>query len=296
MQFISYAHEGKECVGILAEDKVIPLNKNLNLELRSMNELIETIDDTVISQIEKLIGTNSFNYLQFNDVKLLAPIPYPRRNVFCLGKNYAEHAREIKLTQISDTGIPEYPIYFTKIASPAIGDNDQIRFSLTTTGQVDYEVELAVIIGKEGTNIKPQEAEDYIFGYTIANDISARDLQGQHKQWFKGKSLDTFCPMGPVIVHKTEIPFPVELDIQCRINGELRQGSNTRNMIFAIPFIISDLSQGLTLKPGDIICTGTPSGVGMGFDPPKLLKDGDIIECRIENVGKLTNRVSIIED
>ncbi len=221
----------------------------------------------------------------------MAPIPYPKRNVFCIGKNYEEHAREIKITKISDNFIPENPIYFTKVASPAIATGDNICFSKEVTTQVDYEAELAVIIGKEGTNIKPEEAEEYIFGYTVANDVSARDLQVKHKQWFKAKSLDTFCPMGPVIVHKNEIAYPLELNIQCRVNGELRQNSNTRNMIFDIAYIISDLSKGFTLKPGDIICTGTPAGVGMGFEPPKMLKHGDIVECYVESIGTITNKV-----
>ncbi|MEN6461171.1 MAG: fumarylacetoacetate hydrolase family protein [Syntrophomonas sp.] len=294
MKFVSYKYKGKEYVGILSEDWVIPINDNLNLKYNSMIELIENLNEDILKEIETIISTNNFNYLPLNAIKLLAPIPFPRRNVFCLGKNYVEHAREIKMTKISDTGIPESPIYFTKIASPAIASDDQIKFSYQTTTQVDYEVELAIVIGKEGVNIKPEEAEDYIFGYTIINDVSARDLQADHKQWFKGKSLDTFCPMGPSIVHKRDIPFPVALNIQCSINGELRQNSNTENMIFDIPYIISDLSKGLTLKAGDIICTGTPSGVGMGFNPPKLLNDEDLIECYIEKIGKLVNKVSII--
>jgi 2-keto-4-pentenoate hydratase/2-oxohepta-3-ene-1,7-dioic acid hydratase in catechol pathway len=232
--------------------------------------------------------------LPINAIKLLAPIPYPRRNVFCIGKNYVEHATEIEATRIAGTGIPDYPIYFTKVASPAIASGEQIRFSHETTNKVDYEVELAIIIGKEGTNIKPEEAEDYIFGYTIVNDISARDLQVKHQQWFKAKSLDTFCPMGPAIVHKNEIPFPVELTIQSRVNGELRQNSNTRKLIFDIPYIINSISCGFTLKPGDIISTGTPSGVGAGFTPPKYLEDGDLVECYIEKIGKLANPVAVI--
>jgi len=202
--------------------------------------------------------------------------------------------KEIKMTKITDTGIPEFPIYFTKVASPAIGSEENIKFSNDVTTQVDYEVELAIVIGKEGFNIKPEKAEEYIFGYTIINDVSARDLQGKHTQWFKGKSLDTFCPMGPCIVHKNEIPLPMELNIKCSINGELRQNSNTKNLIFDIPYIISDLSKGLTLKPGDIISTGTPSAVGMGFQPPKVLKNGDVVECYIENIGELVNEVIVI--
>ncbi len=293
MKFITYLAEG-ENVGVLVGDNVVPLNNSLSIKLNSMLELIENTTASLLDEIKSLITDNKTTSLPLNTVKLLAPIPYPRRNVICLGKNYADHAREIKMTKISDTGIPDAPIYFTKMASPAIANGDDIRFSLENTGQVDYEVELAVVIAKEGININVDEVEDYIWGYTIVNDVSARDLQGKHKQWYKGKSLDTFCPMGPVIVHKKALPFPVKLNIQSSINGELRQNSNTSNMIFDIPYIISDLSKGMTLKPGDIICTGTPSGVGMGFDPPKLLNNGDIVECYIEGIGRLVNKVSVI--
>lgn len=291
MKFVSYKYNGSEQVGILLENRVASLNGNLNQNYGSMIELIENMNEEILDAAERIANAETINYISLNEVQLLAPIPFPRRNVFCLGKNYEEHAQEIQATKISDTGIPDSPIYFTKAAAPALAHNEPIRFSSRTTRQVDYEVELAVVIGKEGRDIKPEEAEEYIFGYTIVNDVTARDLQVKHKQWFKGKSLDTFCPMGPCIVHKRRIPFPVDLDIRCSVNGELRQNSNTRNMIFDIPYIISDLSRGLTLKPGDIICTGTPSGVGMGFDPPKFLKDGDLIECYIEGIGTLANRV-----
>ncbi|MGI5920542.1 MAG: fumarylacetoacetate hydrolase family protein [Syntrophomonadaceae bacterium] len=292
MKFITYKYQETENVGVLMENKVVPL-EGLGFPVKSMLELIETATDDMVNKIENIISTGNFAYLPFNLIKLLPPIPYPKRNVFCLGKNYADHAREIKITQISDTGIPERPIYFTKVASPAIGSGDLIKFSRQTTSQVDYEVELAVVIGRDGINIRPEEAQEYIFGYTIVNDVSARDLQADHKQWFKGKSLDTFCPMGPCIVHKNYIQSPMELNIKCTINGEVRQNSNTSNMIFDIPYIISDLSRGMTLIAGDIICTGTPSGVGMGFNPPKLLNDGDIVDCYIENIGTLTNIVAV---
>ena len=298
MKFVTYINNSEESVGIAIEERVILLNEILNIigedNVSSMTELIEKFDENIIEKIDKAIKDNDFNYTLLNSVKLLAPIPNPKRNIFCLGKNYVEHAKEIKLTKISDTGIPEVPIYFTKVASPAIASGEPIKFSNEVTTQVDYEVELAIIIGKGGINIKPENAEKHIFGYTIINDVSARDLQGKHIQWFKGKSLDTFCPMGPCIVHKNEIPFPVELNIKCSINGELRQNSNTKNLIFNIPYIISDLSKGLTLKPGDIISTGTPSGVGMGFQPPKVLKNGDLVECYIEKIGNLVNRVITI--
>lgn len=298
MKFITYINNNEENVGIINGGKVIAINEIFNTvgknNVSSMIELIESFQEASIEKIETALSSNNFNCVPLNSIKLLAPIPNPKRNVFCLGKNYVEHAKEIKMTKIADTGIPHFPIYFTKIASPAIGNKEPIRFSYSVTKQVDYEVELAVVIGKEGINIKPEQAEEYIFGYTIVNDVSARDLQGRHMQWFKGKGLDTFCPMGPYLVHKKEIPFPVQLNIQCSVNSELRQRSNTKNLIFDISYIISDLSKGLTLKPGDIICTGTPSGVGMGFEPPKVLKNGDDVECYIENIGKLVNKVIVI--
>lgn len=291
MKFITCVYNDEQHPGLLLSDGVILLS-GPELRIGSMNQLIESMNPDLENRIA-VLASSPAHIMPLASVKLMAPIPYPSRNVFCLGKNYEEHAREINTTRISDSGIPEVPIYFTKLASPAITHGDPVLFSPNATRQVDYEVELAIIIGKEGSNIKIEEALDYVFGYTIVNDITARDLQVDHKQWFKGKSLDSFCPMGPCIVYKDEIRHPVELDIQCRVNGELRQNSNTRNMIFDIPNIVNNLSKGLTLKPGDIICTGTPSGVGIGFDPPKYLKDGDVVECYIENIGYLTNRVIV---
>lgn len=296
MKFITYEYKNETLAGVLIEDRIVPIKevmRELKLpEVSGLQEFIEIADCKIIRMVEAVVNSKMLPTLELSQVRLLAPLPYPKRNVFCIGKNYEEHAKEIKITQITDNFIPEDPIYFTKVASPAIATGDNICFSKEATTQVDYEAELSVIIGKEGINIKPEEAEEYIFGYTVANDVSARDLQGKHKQWFKGKSLDTFCPMGPAIVHRNDIVFPVELNIQCRVNGELRQSSNTRNMIFDIAYIISDLSKGFTLKPGDIICTGTPAGVGMGFEPPKMLKDGDVVECYIENIGTIINKVS----
>ncbi len=295
MNFVTFVNEGIEQIGILHEEQVTPLDKLLKHPNNNMIDLIVNFKTEWLAQIDQQIQAGGIAGIPLANVKLLAPIPFPRRNVICLGKNYADHAREIKITKISDTYLPDRPIYFTKMASPAAGHGDVISVSRRVTVQVDYEAELAVVIGKDGTNIAPEQAEDHIFGYTIANDLSARDLQAGHKQWFKGKSLDGFCPLGPVLVHKSAIPWPVHLDIQCRVNGELRQNSNTREMIFDIPYIISDLSRGMTLKAGDIICTGTPSGVGMGFEPPVFLQDGDIIECSVEKIGTLINQIVFIE-
>lgn len=296
MKLITYLKDGEEKIGVLKQNSVVDINyifKNIEEKNppKNMIEFIKHSNNDILKKIDEFLKDEELETISFDSIKIEAPIPYPERNVFCLGKNYVEHAKEVKLTKITGTDIPVEPIYFTKVASPAIGNGDFVKFSTKVTKQVDYESELAVIIGKEGTNIKAEEAEDYIFGYTIINDISARDLQGKHIQWFKGKSLDTFCPMGPCITHKNEIPFPVELNIGCKVNGEIRQNSNTKKLIFDIPYIISDLSKGLTLKPGDIISTGTPNGVGMGFNPIKVLKNGDVVECFIEEIGSLTNKI-----
>ncbi|MCK9444538.1 MAG: fumarylacetoacetate hydrolase family protein [Tissierellaceae bacterium] len=295
MKFISYEVGGSEEYGILNLDntKITPMGILLN-------DMGKELPANLLDYIQKY--SHSLNAALFDkmkifkdmgvsleDVKVTSPIKYPRRNVFCLGKNYVDHAMEVKSIPSGSAEVPEEPIYFTKIADPAIGQMDEFPIPVDYTNKIDYEVELAVIIGKDGKDILPEQAEDYIFGYTIGNDISARDIQTKHVQWFKGKSLDGFTSLGPYIVDKSEIRFPVELDIICKVNGDIRQNSNTRNLIFDIPTIISDLSKGLTLRAGDIILTGTPAGVGMGFEPPKFLKSGDVVECYVESIGTLVN-------
>ena len=298
MRFVNYNYNKREHLGVLIDGGVVDLNLVLvSLGKTRVNSMIEFIGiyNDEIESIEESIKDKKFEAIPLTNVKLNAPIDRPRRNVFCLGKNYVDHVKEVDSTVIASAGIPKAPIYFTKATNTCTGDGDEIRFSKSVTKRVDYEVELAVVIGKEGINIKEEDAEGYIFGYTIVNDVSARDLQVKHNQWFKGKSLDTFCPMGPSLVHKSEIPFPVKLNISSTVNGEVRQNSNTKNLIFNLACIISDLSKGFTIKPGDIISTGTPSGVGIGFKPEKLLKNGDIVECTIEKIGKISNTVEIVE-
>ncbi len=296
VKFASYVRDGVEGYGIVRDDEkiVIPMDtllKKLNKKVpENLLEFIRTYSDSLIPELRQTLDDIDEG-LPLDDVKLTAPIPYPRRNVFCLGKNYAEHAMEVKSLPGGEAKVPDYPIYFTKIADPAIGHMDKIIIPKDYTIDIDYEVELAIVIGKDGKDIPPEKAEDYIFGYTIGNDISARDVQKRHIQWFKGKSLDSFTPMGPWLVHKSVIEFPVELEIACKVNGEIRQKSNTKKLIFDIPYIISDLSKGLTLRAGDIIMTGTPEGVGMGHKPPKYLKPGDVVECYIEKIGTLVNVV-----
>ena len=255
----------------------------------TMNDFIRMYSPRIEENILKALKNNDLEELKLEEIKLLAPIPYPKRNVFCLGKNYSEHVKEVKGYTGGNGDNPEYPIYFSKVCTPCIGNEDIILNHKNVTQMLDYEVELAVIIGKRGINIPKEDVEEYIFGYTIGNDISARDLQKRHLNWLKGKSLTTHCPMGPWIVEKKHIPFPVKIDLKCSINGQVRQDSNTRHLLFDIPSIVSDLSQGLELFPGDIILTGTPSGVGLGFNPPKYLKPGDVVECFIENIGILSN-------
>lgn len=224
-----------------------------------------------------------------SEIKQLAPIEYPRRNILCLGKNYREHALEMKGKITEEVVVPDHPIYFSKACYQTLKSGDLITGHVGLSTCVDYEVELAVIIGKQGINISPENVKDHIFGYTIANDLSARDLQKNHYQWLKGKSLEGFCPLGPVIIERDDVAYPPNLQIQCHVNGELRQRSQTAYLIFDIDFIISDLSKGMRLLPGDIILTGTPSGVGMGFEPPKYLVSGDVITCEIESIGQLVS-------
>jgi 2-keto-4-pentenoate hydratase/2-oxohepta-3-ene-1,7-dioic acid hydratase in catechol pathway len=295
MKFIYYLEKNKKKVGILKnQDSILDISEfysSKGLEKpKDINELLDGWDEFILEGLKKFTSENEATS-NLADVKILAPIEYPKRNLLCLGKNYLDHAKETVGLNGSEDNIPKFPIYFSKIANPAIGDGDIILSHKEITEMIDYEVELGIIIGKDGINIKPEEAEDYIFGYTIVNDISARNIQRKHGQWFKGKCLETFCPMGPVIVHKSDIPFPVELDIKCSINNELRQNSNTKMLIFDIPTIISDLSKGMYLRKGDIIITGTPSGVGLGFKPFKFLKTGDKVVCEIEKIGTLTNIV-----
>jgi 2-keto-4-pentenoate hydratase/2-oxohepta-3-ene-1,7-dioic acid hydratase in catechol pathway len=225
------------------------------------------------------------------DVGLVAPIPHPRRNIICLGKNYRDHVEEAAALGGFTGGIPTAPVYFSKMIDRVRGSTESVPVHTGVTAMLDYEVELAVIIGRAGHDIDPGSVPEYIFGYSILNDITARDLQKSHDQWFKGKSLDGGCAMGPVIVTADEITYPPALDIGCSVNGELRQKAATSDLIFGITEIVSDFSRGLTLMPGDIISTGTPAGVGMGFRPFRWLKAGDVVECRIEGIGALRNTI-----
>jgi len=226
--------------------------------------------------------------IKLSDVEWLAPV-LPTKNVLCIGKNYYDHILEFDGSAEDVARIKETPIFFSKSMASITGHNREIDLHSKLTSQVDYEAELAVIIGKSGSNIPLEKAYDYIYGYTILNDVTARDLQGKHQQWFKGKSLDTHCPIGPWLVTKDEVKNPQKLAIKSLVNGQVRQDANTELMIHTIAAQVSELSKGMTLCAGDVIATGTPKGVGMGFKPPRFLKTKDEVEIRIDEIGSLRN-------
>lgn len=226
-------------------------------------------------------------------VELEAPIPRPRRNIFCVGKNYYEHAHEFARSGFDSSAgagaVPKHPIIFSKVPETVVPTGSVVLMDASVSTAIDYEAELAVIIGKEGRGITPENALEHVWGYTIVNDVTARDLQGRYSQWLIGKSQDTFCPMGPWAVSRDE--FDLEnAAIRCFVNDDLRQDSRISLLIFDIPTIIATLSQGITLKPGDVIATGTPVGVGIGFDPPRYLKAGDVVRVEVDGIGTLENR------
>jgi 2-keto-4-pentenoate hydratase/2-oxohepta-3-ene-1,7-dioic acid hydratase in catechol pathway len=225
------------------------------------------------------------------DVRWHAPVPRLRKNVFCLGLNYKAHAQESAQARGREIKIPTVPVFFTKAPTTVNGPYGDVPIDTAVTSKVDWEVELGVVIGRSARSIPKADAPAHVFGYTVINDISARDLQSDHMQWFKGKSLDGFCPMGPVVVTADEFGDPQAKRLQCRVNGATKQDATTADMIFPVDVIIEWLSRGLTLEAGDIIATGTPEGVGMGRSPQEFLKPGDIVETEIEGIGTLRNRV-----
>ncbi|MCC5811524.1 MAG: fumarylacetoacetate hydrolase family protein [Ectothiorhodospiraceae bacterium] len=233
------------------------------------------------------------NPVSIGQVTFRAPIPQPRRNIFCVGKNYFDHAHEFARSGFDSSAasgaVPEAPIIFSKVPECVVAHGEDVRIDAAVTQAVDYEAELAVIIGRGGRGISREQALDHVWGYTIVNDVTARDLQGRHKQWLIGKSLDTFCPMGPVAATADELDLETAR-VRCWVNGELRQEATLPQLIFDIPTLISTLSSGITLYPGDVIATGTPAGVGIGFTPPRYLNPGDEVVVEIDGIGQLRNR------
>ena len=296
MKLVTYEIQKKERVGFLSGDEqwVYPITC-MGLEYANMLELIQECSDSELQLMEHISeGRNreALGAVSIDEVKLLAPIPNPTRDIICLGINYMAHAEEsARYKEETFGGESQYAVYFSKRVDNAVADGEGIPSHSHIVDSLDYEAELAVIIRKDAFQIQPEAVKEYLFGYTIMNDVSARNIQTNHKQWYFGKSLDGFAPMGPCITTVDSLDYPPKLKIQSKVNGELRQDSNTELMIFGIDHVVSELSQGMTLKAGTIISTGTPAGVGMGFTPPKFLVPGDEVECFVEGIGKITNKV-----
>lgn len=287
MKLLTYRLGGRQAVGTLTGDgKTV-----LSLPYPDMNTLIETASLSDLRSAADAAERTGAS-VPLDAVELLAPIPRPRQDIICLGMNYRDHLEEAARY---DAGAFEkqkpVAVYFSKRVTEAVAPGGDIPRHAGLVERLDYESELAVILGKTARNVKAGEAADYIFGYTIVNDVSARDLQTGHKQWYFGKGLDGFTPMGPWIVTADEIPFPPALDISSTVNGEVRQKSNTSLFLTPIQDVLEELSAGMTLLPATIIATGTPAGVGMGFDPPRFLEAGDVVECAVSGIGSIRNTV-----
>lgn len=297
MKLLTFKRGENTSLGVLAEgrQKVFDLSHILpNISGKTMIEFIEGVSDVEMDVIRNYVDRLDADDggIPLSAVQLLAPITRPIHDILCVGVNYKEHLEETK-QWLGEENFQKPPksIYFSKRAVEIIGPGAEIVSRSDLDEELDYEVELAVIIGKRCKDVAPADAEDVIFGYSVFNDVSARKLQRDHQQWSRGKGLDTFTAMGPVIVTRDEMPFPIKVDVISSVNGEERQHSNTALFLNDIPGIIADLSAGTTLEPGDIIATGTPSGVALGMKEPKFMKPGDTVTVEIPEIGKLTNRV-----
>ena len=288
MRIATYRHNNTRHVGRVSSD---------GLHVQAFEVSADIAHHGALRLLETLVSggqwpTVSNQQLAVRDVLLEAPIPVPRRNIWCVGRNYHEHAKELSTSVFKDsnTNTQAWPIVFTKVPECVVGPFDAVHLpGAQVSEQIDYEAELAVIIGKGGKNIRAADAMQHVFGYTIVNDVTARDVQMRHQQWDMGKSFDTFCPMGPWMVTADELDG-THTRVRCVVNGESRQDGPTENMIFDIPTLIETISRGITLFPGDIIATGTPAGVGMGLKPPRYLKTGDVVRVEIDGIGHIENK------
>lgn len=285
MKIATFSVQTEQHIGLVKDDQIISLTALCPEEFPAcMKKFIERGSE-LCSRAEQLIEqrVNDDAIFKLSEVNILPPIAKPDK-IICVGLNYFDHCKETGMEP------PESPVIFSKYGNAIAGHNDAIEIPINST-EVDFEAELAFVIGREAKHVSEEEADDYVFGYTIMNDISARDLQFQDGQWSRGKTADTFAPFGPVIVTKDEVGDPHNLAISLELNGEIMQDSNTSNLIFTVPKIVSFLSQSMTLMPGDLIATGTPPGVGMGRNPKIWLKNGDRMNVRIEKIGTLSNHV-----
>jgi 2-keto-4-pentenoate hydratase/2-oxohepta-3-ene-1,7-dioic acid hydratase in catechol pathway len=288
MRIATYTHAGQRRVGLVAADghSVTAFELSTEQASRGALALIE------LAGAGLALPASSGAAVALADVRLEAPIPLPRRNLFCVGRNYHAHARELQGSVFKDNTkvVDAWPIVFTKVPETVVGPNDVVRLpGAAISAQIDYEAELTIVIGKGGRNISRAEAMDHVWGYTIVNDVTARDVQMRHSQWDLGKSFDTFCPMGPWLVSADELDGQ-DTRVRCWVNDEPRQDARTTDLIFDIPTLIETCSRGITLLPGDLIATGTPAGVGMGMSPPRWLQDGDVVRIEIDGLGVLSNR------
>jgi 2-keto-4-pentenoate hydratase/2-oxohepta-3-ene-1,7-dioic acid hydratase in catechol pathway len=287
MRIASFDLKGQRQVGLVAADgkTVTPLALSAEQAQRGAQCLI----DMKVSGVAAPDAAGPA--LQVSDVRLEAPLPLPRRNLWCVGRNYHAHAKELSASVFKDNDAnPDaWPIVFTKVPECVVGPFDNVLLPVGVSDAIDYEAELAVVIGSGGKNIARADAMQHVFGYTVVNDVTARDVQMRHQQWDMGKSFDTFCPMGPWIVTADEFDG-TKTRVRCWVNGELRQDGPTENMIFDIPTLIETISRGITLYPGDVIATGTPAGVGMGMKPPRYLKAGDVVRVEIDGLGAIENK------
>jgi 2-keto-4-pentenoate hydratase/2-oxohepta-3-ene-1,7-dioic acid hydratase in catechol pathway len=298
MKFISFRYKDQIAAGVVVAEGVLNLAAAAKAagetaDLSSTLAIIRGGEESlaICRRAASHAAQSGEALLPMSQIQKLAPIPQPIRNVFCVGRNYVDHVKEGAAAMRAELKLPVVPQFFTKATLTVIGPGADVRLDRKLTQKLDYEVELAVIIGRGGRDIAASTALEHVFGYSIANDVTARDLQRRHEQWFKGKSLDSTLPLGPCIVSSDEIDDPKALELSLSVNGQERQRARVDQMIFDIPTIIASLSAGLTLLPGDIIATGTPSGVGFAMTPPQYLHDGDEMLARIDRIGELRNRV-----
>lgn len=290
MKLVTYSIENEVKVGIIGTnaEKIVPVSA-LGYAAKEMTAFLYEVngkfDEALLAKVDAAEGDC------FEQCRLLSPIPNPAQDILCMGVNYKDHQAETVKAGVTYDQSKTNAIYFGKRLNRAVGPNELIDGHFNIVDSLDYEVELAVVLGKDAKDVALEDVQDYVLGYTILNDISARNLQKKHQQWYFGKSLDDFTPIGPWIVTKDELEWLPKVGIRCYVNGELRQNSNTELMITNFDYVIHELSQGMTLKTGTIIATGTPSGVGMGMNPQVWLNSGDVVRCEIDGIGVLENTV-----